>query len=237
LKTEQKLEVATGWAFVLCALLIATVAFVITLPQRFKDAIDWPAWVQAVGSIAAIGVAVWVFAAQNKIQRDRDDDNERKAVLRLLLALRDEIYTTMQATNLTFGKDIRAAVKGKGIRVVFYMNDRAFKIYNNNVDKIGSIPEDDLRHAVIAAYARFELFLILMKINNDTLADYTDAFNAMPQPNTISVDQDQRRKLEEYLHDRWIKSGDTVIDEFETCIACAEDLLKRLDSAIAVRRH
>ncbi|WP_146177567.1 hypothetical protein [Glaciimonas sp. PCH181] len=43
---------------------------------------DWAAWVQAVGSIAAIGAAIWISRHQQNIVRQRDEDN---AVLTLHL--------------------------------------------------------------------------------------------------------------------------------------------------------
>jgi uncharacterized membrane protein len=84
LKIEEKFSVLAGWAFVLFALFMVTIAIAISLPQGIKNLIDWPAWVQAVGSIAAIGVAIGISVwerQRDKRKRALDRDEARsKAV-------------------------------------------------------------------------------------------------------------------------------------------------------------
>jgi hypothetical protein len=70
--------------------------------------VDWPAWVQAVGSIAAIGVAIWVSHRQHENERALDVDRQRldnirrlkavKAVLVQICTLAQSLYKAI-ATN------------------------------------------------------------------------------------------------------------------------------------------
>jgi hypothetical protein len=70
---------------------------------------DWPSWVQAVGSIAAIGVAIWVSHHQHEkgraleIERKRLDDIRRvravKAVLVQICTLAEALYKAIETND------------------------------------------------------------------------------------------------------------------------------------------
>lgn len=81
---------------------------------------DAPAWVQAIGSVLAILAAVGLSMSQHRNDLKRDALNERAAVNRLLIGLRDEIAITMQAFQLSAGQDIAKSNLRKGVQIVFY---------------------------------------------------------------------------------------------------------------------
>lgn len=199
---------------------------------------DAPAWVQAVGSVFAIFAAIGVSINQHRNDLKRDAINDEVAVLRLLLALRDEVVITMRGAKTSFGNDISEAVIGEGVHIVFYPSDRPFKIYNSSVDKLGIIPEDKLRADIVAAYARFELLIVALKINNDQLADYSSMQN-LPYPvgGVVSVELSIRQARIDYSTKRFIDHGDNLIREYASCLTCAEELVVELNKAIEIRNH
>ncbi|AKJ28790.1 hypothetical protein [Caldimonas brevitalea] len=68
--------------------------------------IDWPAWTQAVGSVVAIAVAVWLPAADRRRQRREQDE----AAYVQRLQSKQRLHST--ATELTLLVSNMAAVQG-----------------------------------------------------------------------------------------------------------------------------
>ncbi|RBA25501.1 hypothetical protein [Herminiimonas fonticola] len=199
---------------------------------------DAPAWVQAVGSVLAIFVAIGVSINQHRNDLTRDAINDEVAVLRLLLGLRDEVVIAMRGAKTSFGKGISEAIIGEGVQMTFYPSDRPFKIYNSNVNRIGIIPEDKLRETIIGAYARFELLLVALKINNDQLADYS-AMQNLPYPTggIIAVEEAIRQAKVDFSQSKFIEHGDSLIQEYSDCLKCAEELVIELNQAIKNRKN
>jgi len=60
----------------------------------FAQGVDWPAWVQAVGSVAAIFISVWVARAADrrteKVRRERDQV-QRQVIARVVEAVQADI--------------------------------------------------------------------------------------------------------------------------------------------------
>lgn len=199
---------------------------------------DAPAWVQAVGSVLAIFAAIGVSINQHRNDLKRDEINDEVAVQRLLLGIRDEVVIAMRGAKTSFGKGISEAIIGDGVHMIFYPSDRPFKIYNSNVDRIGIIPEDKLRAEIIAAYARFELLLVALKMNNDQLADYLVMQN-LPHPagGIMAVELSIRQAKIDNSTKRFIEHGDNLITEYADCLKCAGELVVELNKAIETRNH
>lgn len=83
---DRRVLIPAALMFVLAAL--AVLAYPMPRPDAawWKDA-WWPAWVQAVGSVIAIFVAVLVPWAQNRKQQDRQDLDERHRRMRNMAAV------------------------------------------------------------------------------------------------------------------------------------------------------
>ncbi|HDV6327489.1 TPA: hypothetical protein RJR39_003582 [Burkholderia cenocepacia] len=84
--------------FALCAIGVVTVFLVYAFKAHSEGA---AAWIQAVGSIAAIGVAIWIGNEQNKKEMERTERVERKEALRsltILTALLENLHATAKST-------------------------------------------------------------------------------------------------------------------------------------------
>ncbi|MFC7514582.1 hypothetical protein ACFQUU_06160 [Herbaspirillum sp. GCM10030257] len=87
---------------------IAGIAAIILIARAIgDDDTDWPAWVQAVGSIIAIGIAIWIPARQR--ERELKEKRLQQAELELILAqqvyfllinLRDELKTIEKYSHM-----------------------------------------------------------------------------------------------------------------------------------------
>ncbi|WIY67964.1 hypothetical protein KB221_07495 [Aquidulcibacter paucihalophilus] len=68
----------------------------------FNFDVDWPAWVQAVGSVLAILVAIAVAAHQSRVQQRRDDARDDSYVRGAVIAL-EHAEAAMSQTQLDLG--------------------------------------------------------------------------------------------------------------------------------------
>lgn len=64
--------------------------------------LDWPAWVQAVGSVIAIFVAIAVAAHQSRVQQRRDDARDDSYVRGAVIAL-EHAEAAMSQTQMDLG--------------------------------------------------------------------------------------------------------------------------------------
>lgn len=87
---------------------------------------DWAAWVQAIGSVVAIGIAIWISANDRHIQRLRDTE----------VKLRNDAQTSALALELV--KDARFALQGAQTYFEGYVNDRIFR---HTTDRLESAKE------------------------------------------------------------------------------------------------
>lgn len=68
--------------FIYALIAASSIAFVSTGLRFNLDASAWASWVQAVGSITALGVAIFVMSRQNRYARDLMREADRLAVFR-----------------------------------------------------------------------------------------------------------------------------------------------------------
>ncbi|MFM0058526.1 hypothetical protein PQR64_23170 [Paraburkholderia phytofirmans] len=87
---------------------------------------DWAAWVQAIGSVVAISIAIWIPANDRRIHRLRDTEAK----------LRGDVQTSALAFELA--KDARFALQGAQTYFESYANDRIFR---HTTDRLESAKE------------------------------------------------------------------------------------------------
>lgn len=118
----------------------------------FPDNFNWPTWVQTVGSIAAVLVAIWVSVDQASQQRWRDAEHERKDVAGTLRSILSEV----QASLIYMDSQVAPALRtqpGEPIRVTFAIPDQPFPIFDALIPKLGIIQSAALQTQIIQAYA------------------------------------------------------------------------------------
>lgn len=141
----------------------ATVIFVLFPSMQSSDT---AAWVQAVGSVVAIGVAVWLPHRQHKQDLEREKQREQEEVRSMLNSLRDEMSNLWDAFETKIGQDLANSQAGTAFEYFWPAPDRPFVIYDACVDRVGKIQDDRLRQLIIITYARAMGLVYSFKMNN-----------------------------------------------------------------------
>ncbi len=134
-----------------------------------KDSSDWASWVQAIGSIGAILVAVWVLYQQNKESIRRED----KEVKQIILSLRDEVSILKKEFSLR-NMDILMRDSEGPYLMRNPISEGVFMVYTSTASQIGKIKNDKLRKQIVATYARAYGFIQSLKLNNSIVKEYDD---------------------------------------------------------------
>lgn len=131
---------------------------------------DWAAWVQAVGSIAAILVAVWVANDQHAKAEKRIEKAERDEVRNFLAGIREELHTNWLVYMFNVGGAVEDTKPGAAVEWTWPVPDNPFKVYGATVCMLGRIPEDELREAIVATYIITGGLLLTWKMHNSLRA-------------------------------------------------------------------
>jgi hypothetical protein len=108
------------------------------------------AWVQAVGSVGAILIAVWVFHRQNEAALEQDASETRAFV--------QAIRTEMDVIWLGYSRGVRPHLdklpQNDGLRIHAPLHAEALIIYSNSPGRVGKIDDEQLRDLAVSVYAR-----------------------------------------------------------------------------------
>ncbi|MFM0135679.1 hypothetical protein [Caballeronia grimmiae] len=149
-----------GWLIPLGALLFVTLA---ALCCRFKlESQDLAAWVQAIGSIGAIGAAVWVLHRQH----EQDKETERQEVRAFVASVREELATMWAMYEIDMRPLLNAVKPGEYLDVVFPGSQDVFTIYNNASAQVGRVPDEELRQLIVIVYALAKSLISAFQLNN-----------------------------------------------------------------------
>ncbi|MFM0505281.1 hypothetical protein [Paraburkholderia caffeinilytica] len=139
---------------------------------------DWAAWVQAIGSIGAIGIAIWVSHKQYRdaliLEQERKKSlaEQGSAEIRAIVeAVRDELDALWEGYNLQIGPLLRSLPVGSPFNFIYPVFTDAFTVYNGVSSKIGRIPERELRRLIVATYAHAKGLVYSFQLNNKMLTD------------------------------------------------------------------
>lgn len=164
---------------VLTALLIAgfLLAFVLLGRAYNLNKSEWAVWVQAIGSILAIGIAVWVPYYQRKQANDLDVLRSREEARRICLAIRDELQFLQRM--FTEGPNVQALLQ-LGPNEIFdgilpdIVPTERFQIYNSVIGRLTLIADDQLRQDIIYTYEIATGLIYAGMQNNRLLREYRD---------------------------------------------------------------
>ncbi|MFM0051753.1 hypothetical protein [Caballeronia grimmiae] len=141
---------------------------------------DWPTWIQAVGSVGAIVVAIWILYRQH----EQDREAERQEVRAFVSAVREELATMWAMYELdmrTFLKDVKP---GEYLDVIFPGTPDVFTIYNNASAQVGRVPDLEIRQLIVIVYAQAKSLVSAFQLNNFLVQRYHNlnaARNDVPQ--------------------------------------------------------
>ena len=143
-----------------------------------SNSADWATWVQAFGSLAAIGIAIWVSRSQSQQalelerSRKRDEDAKEAAETRAFVqAVRDEVITLWAGYNDQIGPALRKIAEGYSFDFIYPAFTDAFTIYNGASSRVGKIPNDELRRIIVELYALAKGLVYSFQLNNKMLSD------------------------------------------------------------------
>lgn len=136
---------------------------------------EWAAWVQAVGSVIAIFVAIGVSYWQHRAQERRDRRREAQDVENMLDSIHDEIEILWSGFNQKIGEMLLQSKPGVPFAVTWPGPVRPFVIYEGHNDKIGMVQDAEVRRAIIVTYARADGLLQSFRMNNALIQKYENA--------------------------------------------------------------
>ena len=168
--------------------LSACAALVVTGLGQGLGKSDWAAWVQAVGSIFALGVAIAVSAYQNSEQKkhvdqanahqeQRDAKANANALKGLLLGIRAELMTSLEAVEANIGVDLEASRPGEAFRYSFLVSENSFPVYLAMLPSFHLIPDHSLRVRIVRTYGVAKSLILTFQTNNNLLDAFDTAYD------------------------------------------------------------
>ena len=157
---------------------------------------EWPGWVQAVGSVEAILVAVWVAWQQAESQRRRDEEKERAELRGMLQSLRSEMEASLEFAQTEIGAFLNNTQFGTAFRYTYPITEDPFPIFSGYIPKLGMIADDQLRHQVVITYASARSFVLTIVHHNKLVAAFDVASaKAAEIPHPITLNDAKRCEM------------------------------------------
>ncbi|MDR6377329.1 hypothetical protein [Paraburkholderia caledonica] len=165
---------------------LAVIIFVFMAAAFFYDtptkAESIAAWVQAAGSIGAVGIAIWVSHKQYRdsqlleSQRRRTEIVKEETEIRAFIqAVYDELRAIWSDYNEHVGPALRKTRDDKPFLYLFPASEDAFTIYNGSASyQIGKVPDVELRRQIVSVYSRFKRLILSLQINNRMVQERID---------------------------------------------------------------
>jgi len=153
----EKNELSCPAALAVLATLILVGVFVWKLPVKSSD---WAAWMQAFGSLIAIGVAVWATLHQQRVQAEKEKRNERREQVVMMQSIAAELSNALEM----FSSDLANRLEAASGMVAVEFSSNPFPVYSALAPRISQMPTPDLSERVIAAYSHSNGLLLQLKL-------------------------------------------------------------------------
>ncbi|WP_153065790.1 hypothetical protein [Achromobacter xylosoxidans] len=194
----------------------------------YSDGQTWAAWVQAVGSIGAILVAVWVAYDQHKKTGRRVVEERTTEVRNVLAGLRDELEVLWGLYMRQVGTAVEASLPGTIIPMWWPAPEDPFTVYKSVVGKIGCVENDTLRRSIIATYALASGLLLTFQAHNRF---FDEGVAAMKRANEEPCAKNQNLQAEAV--DEWISYDDQLRTQHSETKRSLDETLQLLSRALA----
>ncbi|MFD4838488.1 hypothetical protein ACFWP0_13355 [Achromobacter sp. NPDC058515] len=135
----------------------------------------WAAWVQAIGSVAAICVAIWVAHDQHAKAERRHREIQDGEVRNFLAGLRVELDVLWSEYMVQVGDDLNSTPKGQIAYMRWPAPEQPFKVYGATVGLIGRVGDDSLRKSIIMTYAVAGGLMQTWQTHNRMLEEFVEA--------------------------------------------------------------
>jgi hypothetical protein len=204
---------------------IVAIAFtVLLLLFPFMKSEVVAAWVQAIGSLGAIWVAVWLFYAQHEKAIERAKIEEESGIRNLLRSLQDEILVIAETFEKRNGKLLMEGKDGEAFLLILPFVDKPFPIYQSSIAHLGKIHNENLRRLIIDGYGRALGFVHNVKLNNVLIEKYENAFHVA----NIYNEDVHKSHRDQRLHQLNLY-GNSLRDSYKETLAGASEMLKALE--------
>ncbi|MFM0288377.1 hypothetical protein [Paraburkholderia megapolitana] len=146
-------------------------------PANTSEAVA--AWVQAVGSVGAILVAVWVAYRQYEQTRQLEQNrataqaaSEAGETKAFVQSIRAEISTIWDGYDTGIRPTLRAVPDGGIFDALVPVSTDAFVIYNGSSSRVGKVDDEELRKLIVMTYARARGFIYSLQLNNNLITAF-----------------------------------------------------------------
>lgn len=181
-----------GWQMPLAALVIV-ILFAAFNAKPMASAADIAAWVQGVGSLVAIGAAVWIYAKQYADKR-ADDEAETVAFVQ---AMRHEIQVVWDEYE-----DIRNALHKTPANGFFSsvvpLGVDSLIVYSHTPDRVGKIDDEALRALIVRTYTGLRGHLNSLRQSNALIEDYEQFYTLHKGDDRLTLQDRKRLILQDY---------------------------------------
>lgn len=139
----------------------------------FRNEENLPAWAQAFGAIAGMGIAIWVPHRQSLFTLQQAEIKTLQDELSLLTAINAEITVEFEIYMENVGDDLSVHDENTPYNTVVPIEHYGgFPIYRGNATKIASICNEKLRLDIIRVYAIAGSMEIGLAYNNELSKKY-----------------------------------------------------------------
>ncbi|SIO39680.1 hypothetical protein SAMN05444172_1594 [Burkholderia sp. GAS332] len=128
--------------------------------------------IQGIGSLAAVGAAVWIYARQYR-DKKAENENETRAFVE---AIREEVQAAWDGYCIEIHPALQALPDGQHFGVIYPILTDAFTVYNNGASMAGKIDDAELRRMIVKTYALARSMISSFQLNNSMLTEYKQLF-------------------------------------------------------------
>jgi hypothetical protein len=211
------------------AAIIFLLFFGIALTQHPpKGTQDFAAWAQAIGSIGAILVAVWVYYSQHLASIRRAKNDEHQEIRSILSSLRDEMQVITETFVAGTGGKLSGSAQGTPFLRKVALFGNPFFIYEGYKGQIGKIPDDELRKLIITGYGRAFGMMNSLILNNNLIERYEQADYLVAIGKDEAYHGNAKRALSVVT-----EYGDTLREYYKETSVITDKLIAALNQAVA----
>jgi len=162
--------------------------------------------IQGIGSLAAVGAAVWIYAKQYS-DKKVDDDEETRAFVQ---AIRTEVKEVWEEYKMLIRPSLKAVNNGAYYDGIVPMSANILVTYNNSSARIGKIDNEGLRASIATVYIHLINYFNSFHLNNRKVEELEHT-NITYNSAYKSVEMERRLKaLRKFAED--LKASDIALE-------------------------
>ncbi|MNQ94563.1 hypothetical protein D3C85_1100840 [compost metagenome] len=160
------------------------------------------AWVQAVGSLIGLAVAIFVPWLQHRHKCQGEDDAERKVVARMVDGIHEELETSFKIFNSRFGDMVKKSKEGTAISNIFRVPKDPFPVYRAWAGEIGRIGNRAVRTNIVETHVYVMGLMGTLETNNELIEALDQAEREEPSAGAAILDTLKSEAAKSHAKDR-----------------------------------